>query len=565
MRAAAVCRWSAAAERRAAGTLDRATHTGRMVDIVVPIAAADAAGVAAQALQAHAEGADLVEVRLDSCARIAGRHDALPTIVAGLGALALPAILTIRHPSEGGTWDGGEDERAALYAAGDRAGAAWLDCELAHRAQVIPGRPARAKLILSHHDFAGMGGDLPAVVARMRAAGADLAKVAVTPADAADLATIEALYQRGGGPLVAIAMGEHGLPSRLLSGAWGARMTFARLEDGRGSAPGQPTVRELVTVFRVRAQGENTRIFGVIGNPIAHSLSPLIHNAAFAHHGLDAVYVPFLVGDATAFWSACGGWIDGLSITIPHKHALLAAVEDLEPLAKRIGAINTIHRDAAHRAIGSNTDASAAVGCLEHQAGSLTGRRVTILGAGGASRAIAFALADRGALLTIANRGIERARELASEVGGEVVELDRAADVPYDALVNCTPSGMSPNVNESAFPERRHRAGTVVFDTVYTPLETRLLKDAQMAGATTVNGLSMFIRQALGQYRRWTGLDAPEALMYRLALERLGGNEDPTRSNATPAPGARKSTNAVEEALGGGLPPGTGRISRSRG
>ncbi len=536
-----------------------------MVEIVVPVAAADAVGIAAQAQQAAAEGADLVEIRLDRCARIAREHGGLQAIIARISALALPAIVTIRHQSEGGDWDGDEAERAMLYAAADQAGAAWIDCEVAQRAAVLPLKPKRAKLILSHHDFAGMGGDLVAVIARMRAAGADLAKVAVTATDASDLATIEALYHRNDGPLVAIAMGEHGLPSRLLAGAWGARLTFARLEDSVGSAPGQPTVRELVSRYRVREQGANTRIFGVIGNPIAHSLSPLIHNAAFAHHGIDAVYVPFLVGDATCFWATCGGWIDGLSITLPHKHALLDAVDELEPIAKRIGAINTIHRNDAHRAIGSNTDASAAIACLEHQAGSLAGRRVTMLGAGGVSRAIAFALVERGARLTIANRGIDRARELATEVGADAVELDSAPDVAYDALINGTAVGMNPHVHESPWPAAKHRAGTVVFDTVYTPLETLLLREAQMAGATTICGLSMFIRQALGQYRRWTGLDAPEALMYRLALERLAGQEERRRTDATPAPDARKSTNAVEEALGGGVPPNTGRTSRSKG
>jgi 3-dehydroquinate dehydratase/shikimate dehydrogenase len=530
-----------------------------MVQVVVPIAAAEAAAVRTLAAQAKAEGADAVELRLDTCARLARGHGALSAIVAAIPQLGLPVLATVRHASEGGDWDGSETERQALLWATDQAGATWIDIELAHFS--VRQRPTRAKLILSHHDFAGMGGDLIAVIARMRALRCDIAKIAVMPGDAADLAVIEALYQRADGPLVAIAMGERGLPSRLLAGAWGAAMTFARLSDAPGSAPGQPTARDLVDRYRIHRQGPRTHVFGVIGNPIAHSLSPLIHNTAFAHHGLDAVYVPFLVDDAPAFWAACGGWIDGLSITIPHKHALLDRVDRLEPLAQRIGAMNTIYRDERNASVGANTDASAAVACIEAQAASLVGRRVIILGAGGVSRAIAFAVAERGARVTIANRGQDRAQELATEVGGEACALEHAPQLPFDVLINGTSVGMGsrdrPSPSESPWPRAAHRRDSVVFDTVYTPLETALIKDAQMAGATTVCGLSMFIGQALGQFSRWTGREAPEGLLYRLALERLGGRVDPGRSASSSASTstqpARKSTVNLEQTLGGGV------------
>ena len=531
-----------------------------MVQVVVPIAAADVATLSARAAQAKAEGADLIELRLDSCARLAKSHGALDALLAAIPRLPLPVIATARHASEHGDWDGSEPERQALLAVADEAGAAWIDQELAQFD--ARRRPQRARLILSHHDFAGMGGDLAAVVGRMRAQCCDVAKVAVTPRDAADLAVIEALYHRSTDPLVAIAMGEHGLPSRLLAGAWGAAFAFARLSGDAGSAPGQPTVRDLVERYRVRQQGPRTRIFGVIGSPIAHSLSPLIHNAAFAHHGIDAVYVPFLVGDAVAFWQACGGWIDGLSITMPHKHDLLIRVDRLEPLVGRIGAMNTIYRDENNATVGANTDASAAVTCVEAQAGTLRGRRVTILGAGGVSRAIAFAVAERGAQVLIANRGHERAQELATEVGGEACALEAAPSQPFDVLINGTSVGMGgkdqPAPSESPWPRTAHHRDSVVFDTVYTPLETTLIKEAQMAGATTVCGLSMFIGQALGQFSRWTGREAPEGLLYRLALERLGGRAEAARSGtagstAPQQPAGRKSTVNLEETLGGGV------------
>lgn len=489
-----------------------------MVLIAVPVSAADLANVAMQCGLAKAQGADLIELRLDQCAQ---QGADLKAIIAGIKNLPLPVIATIRHQSEGGFWAGSESERMALFAAADQAGAKYIDCELAFSAGLQPR--ANAKLILSYHDFAGMGPDPQELVARMRAAGADVAKIAVTPSDADEIAPIEALYHLIDFPLIAIAMGDFGLPTRLLAGAWGAHLTYARLESDKGSAPGQPVIGELLRMYRIKAQGKQTHIYGIIGNPIEHSLSPLVHNTAFAHQGIDAVYVPFLCKDAKKFWAACGDWIDGLSITMPHKQELIDAVDSIEKLAMRIGAINTIYRDENNETIGANTDAGAAVTCLERQCGTLQGLHALILGAGGVSRAIAFALVDRGAKVTIVNRTLDRAQELAAEVGAAAL----AADAPmpeYDILINGTAVGMGIDA-ESPWPKDAHRPRSIVFDTVYTPLETKLIKEAQMADAVTICGLSMFIAQAQGQYNRWTNTEAPEALMHRVALERLGGRE----------------------------------------
>lgn len=514
-----------------------------MTLVAVPIHG-DAIAVATQAEAARAAGADLVEVLIDRCVEQGADPDA---VVAGIGALALPAIATARSVAEGGAWHGAEARRQALLAEADRRGAAYVDVELAAIAAGGPWTgwtPSRARLVLSHHDHVGMGSDLPGVIARMRAVGASMggseivAKVAVMARDAADLATIRDLYVAGGGPLVAIAMGEHGLPSRLLSGVWGAEFTFARMDSGHaGSAPGQPTVRDLLRLYRLKGQSDTTRVFGVIGSPIAHSLSPLVHNAALGEHGLDAVYVPFRVEDAAAFWRACGGWLEGLSITIPHKQALLAEVDGLEELADSIAAMNTIYRDDADGAVGANTDAGAIVRCLEIALGRIDARRILVLGAGGVARTAAFACRARGAEVVIANRTAARAVELAAEAGCEAIDWRLAEREPYDVLINGTSVGMG-KPDESPWPAAAHRSGTVVFDTVYTPLETRLLRDAQAAGASTICGLDMFIGQAVGQFERWTGLPAPEHLMYRLALERL----DPAGSSGLTGQWRRRST-----------------------
>jgi 3-dehydroquinate dehydratase/shikimate dehydrogenase len=323
---------------------------------------------------------------------------------------------------------------------------------------------------------------------------------------------------------VAIAMGEHGLPTRLLAGVWGASLTFARLDGDFGSAPGQPTIGELLRLYRIKKQNKKTRIYGVIGSPVSHSLSPIIHNTAFAHHQIDAVYVPFRVEDPVAFWRTCESWIDGLSITIPHKQALIGQMYTIEDLARRIGAINTIYRDRDLKPVGANTDAYAVIHCLEEQIGELRNRHVIVLGAGGVARAIGVAVRERGARVTIVNRTAEKALELAQEVGAEFMTMDQALTIKYDVLINGTAAGMG-KPDESPWPTENHQDGTVVFDTVYHPLETKLLRDAQRAGARTVSGLEMLVRQALGQYQRWTNREAPQHLMYRACLDRIGATQ----------------------------------------
>jgi len=497
-----------------------------VADIVVPISAGTARSLTDLADRAHHTGADLVELRLDLCAE-AGLDP--ESALRELKSWRLPAVVTCRSAAEGGSWRGEEAARLALLTLADRMGAAFIDCELA-AVDGLGERAGRAKLVLSHHDFSGMGAeDLGAVVERAYAAGADIAKVAVTPHDAADLDTLAGLCARWGAHgdeaetergLVALGMGEVGLPSRLLAGAWGSAWTFGRL-DGRdaGTAAGQPPVRDLIKRYRVRDQGPDTRIFGVLGDPVGHSLSPVLHNAAFQADDLDAVYVPFLAHDAVAFWRACQSWIDGLSITIPHKTALIEELDEVEELALQVGAVNTIYRGDDGEAMGANTDAPAAVDCVEQACGNIEGRRVLVLGAGGVARAIAFAMHSSGAQVTIANRTQAKAEQLAHDVGCFGIALADAYDQTYDVLINATSVGMESE--ETPWPEDRHHGDTVAFDTIYTPLETVFLRDAQDAGAIPVCGLSMLICQAAGQYERWTGLEAPLPLMQRVGLESL--------------------------------------------
>ena len=487
-----------------------------MTLVVAPVIGSAPDQFLVQVDSARAQGADAVELRLDRGFTTAAAATAL---LQAIPRACLPVIVTLRHHSQGGSWDGADDVRLQLYAEADRQGAAYLDIELTQVESWAGWRPAQAQLILSHHDFQSMGSDQDALILRMRQAGCAVAKIALTASDGADLALIERLYRTRTGPLVAIAMGEHGLASRLLAGIWGAEFTFAKLEGDPGSAPGQPSLRDL-SLYKHRWHGPETRIFGVIGSPISHSLSPLVQNAAFEHHQIEAIYVPFRVEDPVAFWHACGSWLEGLSITLPHKQALLGEVDACEEQAEHLGAMNTIYRDQDGLSVGANTDASAIIRCLEVEAGSLPGRTVLILGAGGVARTAAMACMMRGAIPVIANRTPERAVALATELGCRHVPWAQAVTVPYQILINGTSVGMG-KPQDTPWPASAHRRGTVVFDTVYTPLETRLLREAGAAGASTVCGLDMFITQAVAQFERWTHLHAPDHLMYRLALERL--------------------------------------------
>ncbi|TVR09698.1 MAG: shikimate dehydrogenase [Planctomycetota bacterium] len=489
-----------------------------MITIVTPIVPHDRVALTRLTTSARAQGADAVELRLDLCAQSGA---VCQDLLAGLQDLVLPVIATCRHRDEGGAWEGSESERIDLLMAADQAGAAFIDIELAAIGH-LPHKP-QAGLIISYHDFTGMGTDVDARIAQMRSAGAAVAKIALTPGDSDDLATLQQLAQRhaGQGQLMVIGMGEVGLPSRLLAAAWGCSHTFARLdEDDQGSAPGQPSIHDLIHTYGIRTHNADTLIFGVMGNPINHSLSPAIHNAAFIHEGINAVYVPFLVHDAQTFWQSCGAWIDGLSITIPHKHSLFHDTDYNEDLAQAIGAINTLYRDQEGRLIGANTDAHAALECVRSLRGDLAHAHCLILGAGGVARAIAFALCDSDARVSIANRNPQRAQELAEELGCQWCSLAEAANDHYDVIINGTSVGM--REDSSPWPAEAHRDDQAIFDTVYTPLETRFLREAALAGARCQNGLRMFIRQAAGQFERWLQRPAPEPIMQRAALQGLG-------------------------------------------
>ena len=516
----------------------------------------------AEVREAAAAGATAVELRLDFlepgelvAEGTADPGPALRTLLSAAAGASLPAIVTFRPAWEGGKYEGPEPPRLATLKLAALLGAPFVDVEAAAAGAFFAGAgevPPTTRVILSHHDYEKTPSPdaLVAMAAAFFEAGADVAKIATTAAGGPpDAARVLSAAAAAPGPTIALAMGEAGLASRLLAPKYGAALTFGALSAGRASAPGQPSLRDLTSLYRLPAQTAATQVFGVLGCPVSHSRSPAIHNAALAAAGVDGVYLPFLVqpGGLPAFLAAFDDpSFAGFSVTIPHKGAALAAATEADPTAALIGAANTLVRLPGGKGWKAfNTDATAAVDSiaegLRKAGGSgggvdpLQGATVVVLGAGGAGRAVAFGAAARGAKVLIANRGLERAEALAADVsaaalpGGPAaaVSLDDVASgrAPADVLANTTSVGMAPADDASPVPGGALKQYRVVFDAVYTPLKTRLLSEAAGAGCVAVDGLDMFCGQAAAQFKLFTGVEAPEGVMRAAALASLEGEK----------------------------------------
>jgi len=451
-----------------------------------------------------------------------------------------PVIVTYRPRREGGRYDGPEPARLEVLRQAARLGARYIDVE--HDALSALGDVPPARVIVSYHNFAETPADLAAIHARLAATGAAVVKVAVMANHILDTVAVLRILRDARAATIALSMGPRGVITRILAPKFGGFLTYAapgtappvcsRGANSRGAkghdeaGPGQVSLAEMRDLYRTDRIGRATRLYGVIADPVGHSLSPRIHNAAFAETGLDAVYLPLWVeGDPAAFVQAMREFeFDGYSVTIPHKQAVMAAVDEIEPLARRIGAVNTIQRRPDGRLFATNTDWTAGLAAIEAVVGAgwVRGKRALVLGAGGVGRAMAFGLSERGAMVTLTDVDASRAGVLAREVRAATCSLDRALGRPYDILLNCTPVGMHPKTDESPAPQEFLRQEMVVYDAVYNPLETRLLREARAAGCRTVPGIEHFVRQAVEQFELWTGRPAPVETMRRVVVEALG-------------------------------------------
>jgi 3-dehydroquinate dehydratase/shikimate dehydrogenase len=323
-------------------------------------------------------------------------------------------------------------------------------------------------------------------------------------------------------------MGDVALPVRILALREKQGFAYAPVEDS--TAPGQIGVAEMIQTYRAYRLNRATRVYGVIGEPIGHSLSPVMHNAGFRERGTNAIYVPFLVRDLKDFLASRRTLgVRGLSVTIPHKEKILRFLDDCDPLAEKIGAVNTIVVRGGGKLYGYNTDYVGVLRSLERHM-PLRGSRALIIGAGGAARAVAFALVQAGAAVCIWARRPEQAQRLARAAGGEAIARPRIRSEFFDAIINTTPVGMYPKVGASPL-EASELNCRLVFDTIYRPLKTKLLKLAEQRGIETVPGVEMFVAQGVAQWEIWMGERAPETAMRRAVNDALKAEQQRPKRN----------------------------------
>lgn len=453
-------------------------------------------------------GADLVEVRLDGAAD--------PDPEGAVHNRATPVVVTCRPTWEGGRFDGDETTREALLERALQAGAEFVDVEWA-----AAFRPAflhrwAERVIVSSHDFRETPADLVERARAMSGSGAAVVKVAVTPTRLRDLGALLALRKElpRGRKTVVIGMGPAGAVTRIMPQRFGSCWTYA----GRGVAPGQFTTERLLREFRIRQITGATAVFGVVGRPVGHSISPAMHNAALAALGLDAVYVPFEALDFEDFlWAADTFDLAGASVTAPYKTDALARAASADERSRSLGAANTLRRTAEGSWSVRNTDVDGFLAPLTGR--PLEGCRAAVLGAGGAARAVVAGLLSRQADVTVYARRSETAKELACRFG---VQSQAWPPAPgsWDLLVNTTPVGTWPAVDAAPL-EASIVQGPLVYDLVYNPPDTALLRAARTHGAETIGGLDMLVGQAAEQFAWWTGQPAPVAAMREAACVRL--------------------------------------------
>ena len=479
-----------------------------MTDICITVTGADGRAIQ-QARRTAEAAADLIELRLDLMDR--------PDPAAALSGRTKPAIVTCRPPREGGRFDGPEEERLRILRRAHELGAEFIDLEWdADAGDLIRDRGGRG-IVMSRHIFSGTPCDAGAILDDLRTRGADVAKLAVMTGGLTDLLPLLAL--RRDPSSVVIGMGDAGLSTRILASRFGSRWTYA----GEAVAPGQITAARLLHEFHFRRITSAPAVYGVLGHPVTHSLSPAMHNAGLAALGIEAAYVPLDVTRLDGLKEFAHA-IDlrGLSVTIPFKLDVLPLLDEVAPEAQAAGAVNTI-AIADGRWVGWNTDAEGFLAPLRRRIPSLTGVRASILGAGGAARAAGLALLGAGAIVTICARRPHAAQVVADAIGARTGEWPPPRG-SWDLLVNATPVGSRamPDV-----PVPGPFDGTLVYDLVYDPDPTALMQAARHQGCSILGGLEMLVAQAERQFEIWTGQRPPAGLFSDAAASAILARHPP--------------------------------------
>jgi 3-dehydroquinate dehydratase / shikimate dehydrogenase len=484
-----------------------------------------------------------LELRLDSLAKPA---NALPYVKQFLAEHKdVTVIATCRRKANGGSFDGNLAAELEVLMKAAQCGCQIIDLEVesaeeAKSAQVAKLRSAGAALLVSFHDFSRTKG-LEQAADRIEAFKPDFVKVVSTARNLADnLAVLRLIKDRSvGSQVVGIAMGEEGLVSRVLGPRAGAAFTFASWSEGTETAPGQVSAETLRDLYRLEHLDPATRIFGVAGNPICHSLSPLLQNAAFRRENLNAILLPLKAKSVQDFLTLAAKLpLAGCAITMPLKTEVLPHLANMDPLTAKIGACNTLRMGADGKLYGFNTDVAGIVRPLERRL-KLKGARVAVLGAGGAARAAVFGLVEQEAEVLVVNRTHEHAVTLARQAKAKSLKHELLAKQRFDVIINATPCGMAGFKQEMPIAENELNAG-LVFDMVYNPLETPLLKLAKSRGIPVITGLEMFVQQGARQFEIWTGKPAPESEMLKVVEHELRKRAEAAPKESAPTNGRGK-------------------------
>ena len=459
------------------------------------------------ACERAAEWADVIELRLDCL-------ESTPENVSEiLHHISRPVILTFRPSEQGGYRELTRSERKRFWTTiAPRGENVWWDVE-GDLAQELS--PDWSRVIVSHHDFNGVPDDLDDIYKRLAATPAQVVKIAVQAHDILDCIPIFQLLSRArheDREIIAIAMGDPGIATRVFGPARGAFLTYGALAEESATAPGQVTARNLHSLYRLDQINSDTLVCGLIGMPVMHSVSPRYHNGWLAAEGLNGVYLPFEVKDVASFMRRMVhphtrelDWnLRGLSVTAPHKQAVMEHLDWIDPTAKEIGAVNTVVVEA-DQLRGYNTDAPGFVDPLLRRFESLENRRAAIIGAGGAARAVIWALRKQNSNVTIFARDVNKAQPLGESFGVDCQPLAAATFKDYDLVVNTTPLGSGAHISESPATAEQLNGSRCVYDLIYNPVETKFLQEGSKAGCDTIGGLEMLVAQAKIQFELWTG------------------------------------------------------------
>ena len=522
-----------------------------MTYLAVPIAARNLDQARQQIKAAQAAGAEMLELRTDYleclCVPLAQKIVAEAKTVTSSGLRGgLPVIVTCRDKRQGGAIGYPQRLRVDVLTGALKAGAEFVDfeydnfifAESQEKLRLALSQSSKGRLILSAHNFKTRFADIAKLYRHiLTVCSVAIPKLVYTANHINDCFEAIDLLYRTSGERIFFCMGEAGLVSRIIAKKLDCFLTFASIDNESATAPGQLTVEQFKKLYRYDDIKGDTELFGVIADPVGHSLSPAIHNACFAENRMNKLYLPLLVGGGPREFDLflrnvlLRKWLrfGGFSVTIPHKQNALNFVRAnrgfVEPLAEKIGAVNTLVISRDGRLKAYNTDYSAALDAitstLRISGGGLSELPVAVVGAGGVARAIVAGLSDAGAKIKIYNRTVERAEKLAAEFGCDFAPLDDLPNVEAKLLINCTSVGMYPNVDETPLLKEYLKKDMVVFDTVYNPARTLLLKEAKKKRKKTIDGLSMFINQACSQFKLFTGQNANAELMRKKVSEEL--------------------------------------------